>query len=272
MPSVIAFHRPQTLDDAADLLKQSNSRALVGHPNLVPTLLASTEEGVEAVDLQQLGLDTVSMSDEGLVLGAMATLSQLIENDNMPDSLRELAKREQPSTLRPQATVGGALAAGDNESLLVAALLAMNAKVTVRDAATADPTQTESVAQYLAHPANHDRLLTEVRVQAPGSLAVATTGRTPADTPIVAAVGRAHHDGGDSGSNGFATVALTGVADTVVAVTIEGSTDDDVANAVSDLAPAADFRGSSEYRRHLAVTLTRRVVAQLANTNEEATR
>ncbi len=79
-----------------------------------------------------------------------------------------------------------------------------------------------------------------------GETAWAGTGRTPVDTPIVAAYARVH--------DGETSLALTGVAATPLLV--------DPAD-VAALAPPADFRGSSEYRRSLAVVLTRRVLDSL---------
>ena len=79
--------------------------------------------------------------------------------------------------------------------------------------------------------------------------AVARTGRTPADVPIVAAYGRRTTDG-------FVAMALTGVAEHPVLV--------DVFDPTAGLDPAGDFRGSREYRLHLARTLTARVMAELS--------
>ncbi len=79
-----------------------------------------------------------------------------------------------------------------------------------------------------------------------GRTATARTGRTPADVPIVAAVGRHNGD--------TLLLALTGVASTPRLV---DQTD------IEALEPPADFRGSAEYRRHLAAVLIRRVVDDL---------
>ena len=69
-----------------------------------------------------------------------------------------------------------------------------------------------------------------------------STERTPADTPIVLVVGRRN-------GSGRVGLAATGVADTPVrldALDLDG------------LEPPSDFRGSSDYRRHLAKVLTAR--------------
>ena len=66
-----------------------------------------------------------------LRIGAMATLQELADSGDAPDVVREAARREQPSTLRAQATVGGCVATGHAESELLAALLVHEAVVQV---------------------------------------------------------------------------------------------------------------------------------------------
>ena len=72
--------------------------------------------------------------------------------------------------------------------------------------------------------------------------------RTPADAPIVAAVARRTPDQ-------QTLLALCGVAQTPVLVD-----PDDVADSID---PPGDFRGSAEYRRAMALTLTQRVLEEI---------
>jgi CO/xanthine dehydrogenase FAD-binding subunit len=91
----------------------------------------------------------------------------------------------------------------------------------------------------------------EVDAEAAGDqdTAVAVTGRTPADVPIVAAVARRSPTG--------IRLALTGVADHPRLV--------DPDHPTGDLTPLGDFRGSGEYRVHLASVLSTRVLQELAS-------
>ncbi|MFV2039645.1 MAG: hypothetical protein ACC660_05335, partial [Acidimicrobiales bacterium] len=93
------------------------------------------------------------------------------------------------------------------------------------------------------------RIITSVSVAADGVGAVAATGRTPADIPIVAAVARS--------AGGKVRVALTGVASAPVEV--------DATDPAKGLSPPGDFRGSSAYRLHLATVLCGRVVAVVSS-------
>lgn len=241
MPSVLAYHRPGSLDEAATLLAGPNRRAMGGGTVVVPDARVARADGVEVVDLQALGLEGVSVRDDHIALGAMTRLGELVDHPDLPPLLRDLARRELPSAMRNQATVGGTVALGDPESVLLAGLLVHGAVV---DLHGQDPLAlTASLAECVGQ-----RIVTGVQIEAGGVGAIAATGRTPADTPIVAAVAR--HHGGD------VRVALTGVAAYPVVV----SADDPTAG----LEPAGDFRGSADYRLHLAATLSARAVQEVS--------
>jgi CO/xanthine dehydrogenase FAD-binding subunit len=90
-------------------------------------------------------------------------------------------------------------------------------------------------------------IITSISIAVDGDVAAERAGRTPADTPIVLAVGRRL-------GSGAIRLVLTGVASTPVLVEPE---------AIGALDPPADFRGSAEYRRQLAAVLAERVLARL---------
>lgn len=237
MPSVLAYHRPRTLDEASALLAEPNRRAIGGGTVIVPQSREHREHGVELVDLQGLGLDTVVIDGSDVQLGAMVRLSDIADDERMPAVLRELAKRELPSALRNQATVGGTVALANPESVFLAGLLAYGATVHAHQNAST------TLVQLLSDGIGQ-QVITEVSFDSRGDAAWAATGRTPKDTPIVAAIALRREDG--------QRVALTGVAATPVLV--------DPDDPTADLDPPPDFRGSGEYRRHLAALLTRRAL------------
>ena len=245
MPLVAAYHRPASLGEALDLLGSPQRVALGGGT----TLNADREPSdLEAVDLQALGLEEIAAAGGGRVrIGATATLDAIRRSGLLPDSLRELARAEQPSTMRTLATVGGLLAKGSAESVLLAALLAHEAQVELAGPGQAGPSE-RPLAELLAAGLSPGALIAAATVDPSGRTAVAGTGRTPADVPIVAAYGRR--------IEGFVAMALTGVADHPVLV--------DVFDPTAGLDPVGDFRGSREYRLHLAATLTARVMQELS--------
>ena len=80
-----------------------------------------------------------------------------------------------------------------------------------------------------------------------GATAHQRVARTPLDRAIVAVCGRVAPDGNIQ-------LAVSGIAPTPILTSLD---------ALSDLQPPADFRGSSAYRRQMAITLSRRVVDSL---------
>ena len=242
MPSVLAYHRPQTLDAASELSHRPNTRLIGGGTVVVPDARVPGADGVEIVDLQALGLDTIAAAPgESLTLGAMVRLGALAVDERVPALVRDLARRELPSALRNQATIGGTVALGARDSVLVAGLLVHGAEVDIHGGGTM------ALADLLAADAPAG-LITAIRIACDGAGSIAATGRTPADDPIVAAIARDASAG--------VRVALTGVAATPVEV--------DPADPTAGLEPSGDFRGSSAYRLHLASTLTRRVVQEVS--------
>lgn len=242
MPSIAAYHRPDSLDEALSLLAEPNRRALGGGTIVVPESRVARAEAVELVDLQALGLEGWDRSGDSLTIGAMVRLGDLAERADTPPLLGDLARRELPSALRNQATVGGTVALGDPDSVLLAGLLVHAAQVHLHGQ---DPIAlTDSLAERVGQ-----RIVTGISVDPSGVGAIAATGRTPADTPIVAAVARATADG--------VRLALTGVgAHPVLA---------DPADPTAGLEPPSDFRGSSDYRLHLVETLSARAVQEVSS-------
>ena len=203
------------------------------------------DEPFEVIDLQAVGLDAIRVAGETIEIGAMVRISGLASHSDIPALLRDLSRREGPNTLRNAATVGGTIAVGDPESELIAGFLVFGGAVTL--ASIDGGTRTVGLDELLADPAVLEgAIITSLAVETGGVTAAERTGRTPADVSIVAAIGRKTPTG--------TKLALTGVASTPISVE-----PGDGAN----LAPPGDFRGSSEYRRHLAETLTHRVISQL---------
>lgn len=247
MPRVLAYHRPASIDEALTLLQRESARMLGGGSHLVGRLNSGTLSDVEVVDLQALGLSTITSDADRVRLGAMVTLQSLADAVALPEALRDLARAEEPSTLRTRATVGGIVAGRDAESALLAGLLAADAVVTSVDA-TGDHTEPLS---SLLDAGVAGRLITAIEVASEGRWASSSTGRTPGDTPIVAAIGRRRTDGS-------VALAVTGVAATPILV------DANSPDPASGLEPPSDFRGSADYRRHLAGVHVTRVLDALA--------
>jgi probable selenate reductase FAD-binding subunit len=241
MATVTAYWRPSSVAQAFELLERPGAVVLGGGTHLNA---GRTDEAIEVVDLQALHLDGIEAdSGESVQIGAMVTLQQLVDCDHLPEVVREAARREQPSTLRAQATIGGCVATGHAESELLATLLVFEAVVQVDGRGGAEELPLEAFLASL--PVGAARVVLGVTIRTDGRAAVARTARTPADRAIVAAAARQ--------TPGGRRLALCGVAATPILVT-----------SADGLAPAGDFRGSPEYRRALAATLLTRAVEAIA--------
>jgi probable selenate reductase FAD-binding subunit len=248
MAQLKAYHRPSSLAEALQLLARPQvSTAIVAGGTYLNARLDETVE--EVVDLQAIGLDQVGQVGDRLALGAMVRIQTLVDDDRVPALVRELAHREGPNTFRHQGTIGGVVASADPENELLAALLVYEAELEVQDSAVA---RRVPLADLLADmPASlGGGLITAVSLVTTGQGAAERVARTPADRPIVAAVGRLD-------AQGQLRLALCGVAKTPILV------EPNLDQLKARLNPPGDFRGSPAYRQQMAAVLSRRVIDQL---------
>lgn len=245
MASVCGYRRPASLAEALLLLSWPGT-AVVGGGTRLHAVAA--EGPVQVVDLQALGLDRISPCRDGRVrIGATATLQQICGSAEVPPVLRDAARRERPSTLRAQATLGGCVASAEADSELLAALLAHDAVLSI--AGHGEPA-TIGLTEFLAAPPPAGAwILTGLTIDGSGKSATARAARTWADRPIVAAVAQIT-------ATGQQRLALAGVA--AAPVLLRGPSD------IAALKPPGDFRGSGEYRRALAAVLAGRALEAIS--------
>ena len=238
MKRISAYFRPESIGEAFALLDQPGAVLIGGGTKLN---LRTMSVPMSVVDLQLARLDGIDrLDDDTLSIGATTTLQQLVDSEEVPAVVRGAARRELPSTLRAQSTLGGTIVSADAESELLTALLVHDAVVSV---ASPEGTEKMELGALLAHlPLAPHAIVTAVAIDTRGAASVARTARTPADKAIVAAAARV-------GGDGRRRLALAGVASTPVLV-----------EETSKLDPPGDFRGSGEYRRALAGVLISRVI------------
>jgi CO/xanthine dehydrogenase FAD-binding subunit len=242
-----AYYRPTSVDEALQLLSRPgiNTAIVGGGTYIIPRMpeLADT-----VVDLQAIGLTEVTYTGQGLTLGAMVPLQTIVDDGRAPTLLRETVRREGPNTLRNTATMGGVVTCPNKESELLAALLVFDTEVKIQ---SANGTKNISLAHFLLDvpSALNEGLVISVSLSIIGKTASTRVARTPADRPIVAALARL-------GDDGKIRLALCGVDNVPVLV--------DPDNVKAAINPPHDFRGSKEYRRQMAATLTQRVMRELA--------
>jgi len=238
---ITIYHRPRTLDEALTLLAQPNTFPLGGG-----TLLSQpTADPVEVVDLQSLGLDSLTKKGYDLEIGATCTLQTLLESEHCPAALKVAIKLEAPINIRNSATVAGALVSSDGRSPFATALLALDAKITM----VSDKSSVISVGEFLPLPRRG--LITSVAIPLNAKFSFEFVSKTPADKPLVAAAlaqwnsGRTRLSLGGYGQSPL--LAMDGPE-------AEGL-DSAARNAYHE---AQDDWASAEYRMDVAATLAKR--------------
>ncbi len=241
---ITAYHRPDTLEAALQLLTRSRKMAVLAGKTITDAGLDDSID--EVVDLQAIGLRQIHEHGTQHTLEALVTLQTWRDHAATPAALRDVIHAEDSFTFRNMRTIASLLYVPDAESQLVAALLVCDAVVQVT---ASTGTQSLPLARFLAQRVAllSTSIPTAVTIEVSGTIAFANVARTPADKPIVAAVAR-------KTVLGEIRLALSGVAPMPILI---------APNDVENVKPAGDFRGSSAYRRQMAITLSRRVLDAL---------
>jgi putative selenate reductase FAD-binding subunit len=246
---ITTYHRPQTLDEALKLLTQPNTFPLGGG-----TLLSQpTTDPVQVVDLQSLGLDSLTKKGNDLEIGATVTLQALLENENCPEALKTAIKLEAPINIRNTATVAGTLVASDGRSTFATALLSMDAKIeqAIFDNSKVDSRVT-NIGEFL--PLRPTNLITKITIPLNTKFAFEFTSKTPADKPIVAAAL-------SQWNSGRTRLALGGYGKSPM-LAMDGTEAEGLdAAARNAYHEANDEWASADYRMDVAATLAKRCLA-----------
>lgn len=253
---ITAYHRPKTLDEALALLTQPNTLPLGGGTLLSqPTPFDPTQgkpDSVHAVDLQLLGLDSLRVNGSSLDLGATLTLQSLLESEHCPEALKRALKLEAPLNIRNSATTAGTLISCDGRSTFATVLLALDARLEIRD--SIGKSQVSSLGEFL--PLRPRGLITSITIPLNIKLAFEYVSRTPADKPIVC-VALAQWNSGRT----RLTVGGFGKSPMLA---MDGTASDDVASAARNaFHEATDDYGSAEYRMDVASTLAKRCLESI---------
>ncbi len=243
---ITAYHRPKSLEEALTLLSQPNTLPLGGG-----TLLSKpTPDPVAVVDLQLLGLNTLTPSGNVLELGATLTLQTLLESEHCPPALRAALKLEAPLNLRNSATLAGTLVACDGRSPFACALLALDAKVKI----AGEQASVIGLGEFL--PLRPKGLITHFTIPLNAKLAFEYVARTPSDKPILCAALA-------QWNSGRTRLALGGWGK-APSLAMDGTEAEGLEPAARNAChEAADEWASAEYRMEVAATLAKRCLQTL---------
>jgi CO/xanthine dehydrogenase FAD-binding subunit len=250
---VETIHQPNTVDEAAELVN-ATVRPLYGG---VALHRESPHDVVAVVNLHQLGLDQSRLESQRLLLGSMLTLEgvrQICNNPEIPNGafLAEVIRQEAPINLRNTMTLGDALIERRANSVLLTALVALEATVNTTKGNL-------SIQEWLDVPKADIRtaLILEVsllRGSPQARHAFQKVARTPADAPIVGAIAVVENE--------VVRLALCGVANHPISVTSDLSAAIELVDNL-ELNPPGDHWGSSEYRAAMGRLMARRVLERM---------
>lgn len=246
------YLRPETLQEALTLLSQPDTVPLGGG-----THLSRPEAGsVKVVDLQALGLNTLTPRGNFLEIGATVTLQQLLESEHCPEALKTALRLDEPLNLRNMGTVAGALVTCDGRSPFAAVMLALDARLSLAG-------ETATIINLgdllpLRHEILRGKLITRIDIPLNTRLAFEYVARTPADKPLLsAALAR--------WPSGRTRLVLGGWGQQPT-LAMDGTAQDNLQTAARNAAyDASDEFASAEYRREIAPILARRCAEAIAS-------
>jgi len=276
IPAPFDYVRPPDLDGALKILAENEGEAKVlsGGYSLLPLLKLRLAQPGLLVDIQDVaGLDAIVETDDELRIGARATHRRIHENEIIGryPLLHDVSGGIGDPQVRNWGTIGGSVAHADPASDWPAALLAVNARIVCRGVGGERVIAARDFfLDTFSTAIEPTEILTEVRFgrrpKGQGGSYVKLERRVgDFATAGVATVVRL----AEGGTIGFAGVAVTGVSGSPFAATdaeaaLTGKApSEDVFRAAGTAAaamsePAADIRGSVDYKRAMVAELTLR--------------
>jgi aerobic carbon-monoxide dehydrogenase medium subunit len=258
-----AYHRPQSLADAAHLLaSHKEAKLLAGGHTLIPTMKQRLADPKALVDLSAIAeLRGIARKGNALVIGAMVSHDEVAKAGDVRSAiagLSELAGGIGDPHVRNRGTIGGSLANNDPAADYPAAALALAASiVTNRREIKADDFFTGLFSTAL----QDGEIITRVSFPIPDRFAYVKFPN-PASRYALVGVAVARNGSG-------VRVAVTGAGRSGVfrhrgieGALAGGGSAQALANVATNAADMmSDIHGDAAYRAHLVGVLARRALA-----------
>jgi carbon-monoxide dehydrogenase medium subunit len=274
------YHRPADLGEAIGLLSKldSDARVIAGGHSLIPMMKLRLASPSHLVDLAAIAeLKGVRRDGDEIVIGAMTTQHEILADEllaSLAPILKEAAAQIADPQVRYMGTIGGNVANGDPGNDMPGLMMALDASYVLRGAGgerrvaardyyrgaydtAASPGEILTSIRFAVPPAKHGYAYEKLKRKV-GDYATAAAGvmLTVADGKIASCA-----------------IGLTNVADTALfakdaAAAVIGRPLDKAGLAIAAVAaeaitsPAADGRGSAEYRTKMAGVMTARALSR----------
>ncbi|MGH2529942.1 MAG: FAD binding domain-containing protein [Actinomycetota bacterium] len=278
LPAPFEYHRPNSLDEALQLMSSlQEAKLLAGGQSLIPLLKFRFAAPAHLVDVNRVpGLDGIAEDGGALRIGALVRHNQVAASELVSARfpvLAAAAPQIADPIVRNLGTVCGSLAHADPAGDWGAVMLAMGATVVARSARGERHIPIGQFFQDIFTTAlEPDELVTEVRVPAPAGRTGGTYLKLERKVGDFATVAAAIHVAMDDGRIARAGIGLTAVGTKNVQATeaeaalAEAEPGDGLFAEAGRLAAAAtnpvtDVRGSAQYKRHVVELFVRRGLA-----------
>lgn len=282
IPGQFDYHRPASLAEAVHLMATlgEDARALAGGHSLIPMMKLRLAAPAHLVDLGGIGaLRGIRRDGDHIVIGATTTQHDLLASNLIAETLpvlHEAAVLIADPQVRYMGTIGGNVANGDPGNDMPAVMMALGAAYRLEgEGGAREVPSTEFYQGAYFTALEPGELLTAVAIPVPpaghGS-AYEKLKRKVGDYATAAAAVVLTMAGGRVatcriGLTNLAEAPL--LADAAAQAVIGTDLDDTVlqraaAAAMAIMQPAADGRGSPEYRRHVGGIMVQRALKRAA--------
>ncbi len=281
--SNVGYFAPTEVGEALKLLAEYGEKAniLAGGTDLVPKINYYELRPDNLIFIGGLKLDYIKEEDQKLVIGAGTTWTQIATSTSVLEKagiLAEAAQLGASVAIRNAGTIGGNLANASPAADLAAALLALNAELSLK---SEKEDRVVAIKDFFTGPGQTVRkpteLLTEISIPIPkGKTSFLKLGRRKALTLSVANTGV--HLIMDGNRCEDARISLGAMAPTPLRCTraeelIKGKAVDATlisecaAEAVNESSPIDDQRATAWYRKKAGKALVARALAKAAGIN-----
>jgi aerobic carbon-monoxide dehydrogenase medium subunit len=267
IPAAFEYRRATSVDEAVELLGDSEAKVLAGGHSLIPLLRLRFVRPSLLVDIGRIGdLRYVREDGDRLAIGALTRHAELASSPVVAQRCAPIASAAAhvgDPQVRHRGTIGGSVAHGDPASDLATILLTLDAELVVRGPGGE---RTVPAAEFFTGmfttALGPQDVLTEIRVPAVSDGTYLKHVRRSQDW---ATVGVAAARVGDRVQVGLTSMGATPLRARAVEDAVAGgaSPAEAAEHAADGADPPTDASGSADYRAHLARVLTRRALEQL---------
>ena len=278
LPSRFEYHRPDSLEEALQLLSQHGDEAkvLAGGQSLIPVMKLRLAAPAHLVDIGRLGMDSIAEAGGRLTIGALARHRDLERSDLLKARYPVMAAAApliSDPIVRNLGTIGGSLCHADPAGDWGSVMLALQASVVVRsERGERELPIAEFLEDTFTTALEPDEILTEVRVPQPAGASGGTYLKMERKVGDFATVATAIHLSLSGGTIERAGIGLTAVgsknlqpADAEASLAGAEPTEAAFAEAgrlaADASSPVTDVRGSADYKRHVVDVYVRRGLA-----------